>query len=259
MIPRTAQQIADVQEALNAGLPALGVDGTETQNALERAKAELEALERRVLEKLGLPRDYVRTARLRLDRELISWKLQVSNALAAGIFLVGLILLPLFEFKQYINEFKFFILSLLIFLGIAAPHEALHALSFWLFGRKRPGFKLEFGSFGLGFYTACHCLLRRQEYLIVVLLPFFGITALGIWLWILMPQFDALWYLLIGMNVAEAVGDLWIVKLLLQASPQALCLDTSYEIAIFEPASEARQPTTATKATSAPRSEWPTR
>ena len=245
VIPRVIQQIEDVQERVGDERTALGEEGQRAQDALARAQAELESLERRLLERLGLPRGYVRTVRLRLDKELMSWKLWGLHLVAVGVVVAGFFTLPfmlpyLERLVERLNVFEFVVLIIALTMGIAVPHEGLHALGFWLFGRKKPGFKLEFGLFGMGFYAAGNCLLSRREYLIVVLLPLLGITALGAGLWAWMPEVAPLWYLLIGLNAAGAVGDLWIAGLLLKASPRALCLDTSYEMAIFEPDEEAK-------------------
>ncbi len=244
VVPSLAQQLADVRERVSQERMALGEEGQRVQDALARAQAELDSLERRLLERLGLPRGYVRTVRLRLDKELMSWKLWGLHLVAVGVVVAGFFTLPfmlpyLERLVERLNVFEFVVLIIALTMGIAVPHEGLHALGFWLFGRKKPGFKLEFGSFGMGFYAAGNCLLSRREYLIVALLPLLGITALGAGLWAWMPDLAPLWYLLIGLNAAGAVGDLWIAGLLLKASPRALCLDTSYEMAIFEPAEAA--------------------
>ncbi|GEM_PF-3955337 len=259
-IPRVVQQLVDVQERVREELPGEDSELVRVGEVLERAKAELEALERRVLERLGLPEDYARTVRLRMDKELMSWKLWVPNlALLVGVYAGWIALFP--ESAQRLGVAQSLILLAALTVGISVPHEALHALGFWLVGRRQPGFKLEFGSFGLGFYAAGNCLLGRGPYLFVVLLPLVGITAISVGLWAFLPDLGPLWYLFIGVNLAGAVGDLWIAKLLLQASPKALCLDTSYEMAVFEPASEARRPrpTAATEAANAPGSGSPTR
>ena len=259
VVPPLTQQLADVRERVGQELAALGLDeeGQRAQEALTRARAELEGLERRLLERLGLPRNYVRTVRLRLDKELVSWKLWVPHLVAFGLVAAGFFVLPFTApLLERLSTLEIPLLLVALMLGIVAPHEGLHALGFWLFGRKKPGFKLEFGSFGMGFYAAGNCLLARREYLIVVLLPLLGITALGASLWAGMPDLAPLWYLLIGLNAAGAVGDLWIAGLLLKASPRAFCLDTSYEIAIFEPSEAAKAQT---EPASAPGSGSPTR
>jgi hypothetical protein len=239
VIPKAAQHVQDLLEEMRKSLDAHESAELSPQPALEAlqgAQQELEALERRLLERLGVPSEFMRTARLRLEKELQSWKLWLPNlVLTAAAIASFLVLFP--QAHEPLDIGLLILLIVGIMLVVVAPlHEALHALGFWLLGRDRPGFKLELGKFGMGFYAAGNCLLSRREYLLMALMPLGGITLLGGLLWLLLPSLGPWFYLAMALNAAGAVGDLWIVWLIIRAHPQALCLDSSYEMAVFEPA-----------------------
>jgi hypothetical protein len=107
---------------------------------------------------------------------------------------------------------------LLSLVGIAAGqmvlHELVHGVFFWLFTRSRP----TFGFRGwYAFAAAPGWLLTRGQYLVVTLAPFVLLSILGIILLAVVPT-GALAAILAGtvMNAAGAVGDLWVVFLILR-------------------------------------------
>jgi len=107
---------------------------------------------------------------------------------------------------------------LLSLLGIAAGqmvlHELVHGVFFWLFTRSRP----TFGFRGwYAFAAAPGWFLPRGQYLVVNLAPFVLLSVLGILLLAVVPT-GALAAILAGtvMNAAGAVGDLWVVFLILR-------------------------------------------
>ncbi len=93
-------------------------------------------------------------------------------------------------------------------------HELVHGVFFWLFTRSRP----TFGFRGwYAFAAAPGWLLTRGQYLVVTLAPFVLLSILGIILLAIVPT-GALAAILAGtvMNAAGAVGDLWVVFLILR-------------------------------------------
>lgn len=225
-----------VQEALNAITQMQGSSAQEEAqqavNFLEQAQGILVQVERQYLESLGISKNYIRSTRIRLSQELMSWKFRLPYFLisvAASIFWW-------ISFARRINLLDLGLLLFLVTVVMVIVHEGLHAIPAYLFGRTRPGFKLRFGSFGrLGAYTAVNCVLPRIQYLIVTLAPLIGVTLLGGVLWALIPKW-AFWIsAFMVVNAVGASGDLWISWRVMRSHPQALCLDSDYEMAIFEP------------------------
>lgn len=220
-----AEQILSFVLQSRESLARTGLDVRTVISDLERVYRALIQLEHQYLGYLGVPNNYVRTVRLRLHKELASWKIWLPASLLAIAALVSFYILfdiprwlklELFR-REIFMPHGFILIALVIMLLVT--HEGLHALPFFLFVRNRPGFKLQLGFFGLCAYATANCLLSRKEYLIAVLTPLFGITILGVLLWVLLPAWGPWIYLFMSVNVAGAVGDLWIAWLLLRAYP----------------------------------------
>ncbi len=181
------------------------------------------------LKTLGLPENYVMSKRVPI-------KALTAKMLPPVTILTLAVLIPFpFIFKAYgIGLTVYLIIVPLVLLAL---HEGLHALMFLLVGRHRPGFQLECGMLPgfIGAFCVGNCLLSRRENLLVSLAPLLGITLLGGVLWLLLPAWSPGFYLLISANAVSSLGDLWVAALLLRSHPQALCLDTRYEVIIFEP------------------------
>lgn len=199
---------------------------------LEQARGILVHVERQYLESLGVPENYIRSTRIRLSKELMSWEFRLPFYLlgiAASIWWWV-------TFARRLNLFDLIFLLFLVTVVMVITHEGLHAIPAYLFGRVRPGFKLRFGSFGrLGAYTALNCVLPRAQYLVIALTPLIGITLFGGLLWVLMPNW-AFWIsAFMVVNAVGSCGDLWISWHVIHSHPQALFLDSDYEMAVFEP------------------------
>jgi hypothetical protein len=245
LLAEAIDHIEEAQRAVQQSQASLSQTGQDLQQAVEllnQTYAVLTNAERQHLEFLGVPANYVRTWRMRLHKEAKSWKLWLPSLLLVIIAIQfwdlfappRQVRLELFGTEIFIGRF-FLVLTLMVFLVIL--HEALHALPLLLLGRNRPGFKLQFGFFGLGAYATGNCLLPSNQFLIVSLTPLIGITLLGGLIWVLIPNWSPWLYLLITINAAGAWGDLWISWKVLRAHPQALGMDTAYEMAIFQPKS----------------------
>jgi hypothetical protein len=216
LLAEAIDHIEEAQRAVQQSQASLSQTGQDLQQAVEllnQTYAVLTNAERQHLEFLGVPANYVRTWRMRLHKEAKSWKLWLPSLLLVIIAI------------QFWDLF-------------APPRQVrLELLPLLLLGRNRPGFKLQFGFFGLGAYATGNCLLPSTQFLIVSLTPLIGITLLGGLIWVLIPNWSPWLYLLITINAAGAWGDLWISWKVLRAHPQALGMDTAYEMAIFQPKS----------------------
>jgi len=172
---------------------------------LKEIEAELTKAQRRYLvETLGLPKDYIISKRSHV-KDLITWKILLP------VMILTLVVLIPFPFLFHSYGIGVTIYLIVVPLVMLALHEGLHALMFLLIGRHRPGFQLECGMLPgfIGAFCVGNCLLSRREH----------------------PGF----YLLLGLNAVGSLGDLWMTVILLRSHPQALCLDTRYEVIIFEP------------------------
>ncbi|MCX6037402.1 MAG: DUF3267 domain-containing protein [Chloroflexi bacterium] len=174
-----------------------------------------------------------RTTNVRPGNATLVYSLTLTKNKAAfwGMNIGGVFLLFIFGwfFSLYVSlirpglAFELVITSanvlyvLLSLLGIAAGqmvlHELVHGVFFWLFTRSRP----TFGFRGwYAFAAAPGWFLPRGQYLVVNLAPFVLLSVLGILLLAVVPT-GALAAILAGtvMNAAGAVGDLWVVFLIL--------------------------------------------
>ncbi|HEX7541631.1 MAG TPA: DUF3267 domain-containing protein [Anaerolineales bacterium] len=175
-----------------------------------------------------------RTTNVRPRNTILVYSLTLTKNKAAfwGMNIGGVFLLFIFGwfFSLYVSlirpilAFELVITSanvlylLLSLVGIAAGqmvlHELVHGVFFWLFTRSRP----TFGFRGwYAFAAAPGWLLTRGQYLVVTLAPFVLLSILGIILLAIVPT-GALAAILAGtvMNAAGAVGDLWVVFLILR-------------------------------------------
>ena len=202
-------------------------------NLLNEIEAELTKVQRRYLvETLGLPENYIISKRSHV-KDLITWKTLLPVMILTLVILMSF---PFFFPSYGIGLIVYLIIVPVVMLVL---HEGLHALMFFLLGRHRPGFRLECGWLPgfIGAFCVGNCLLPRRDHLLVSLAPLLGITLIGGVLWLPLPAWSPGFYLLISANAVSSLGDLWVAALLLRSHPQALCLDTRYEVIIFEPPS----------------------
>jgi len=125
--------------------------------------------------------------------------------------------------------------TLLTLLGLVVimvvVHEALHGLGFWWFTRELPKFRFKVwyaSASAPGWY------FRLPDYLIIGLLPFIGISLLGILLvpWVPSGWLVPLWALL-TMNASGAVGDLAVVVWLLRFPRTAWVQDFHTRMVVY--------------------------
>lgn len=119
-----------------------------------------------------------------------------------------------------------------VVLTVIVVHELLHGLVIGRLGhRVRYGFKPA----RLVFYaTTDHGLFRRNEFVAVALAPLVGITLAGMALMFVVPNTVGYYVsLAVILNAGGALGDLWMLAVVLRYPPSALVRDEEDGIRIY--------------------------
>ena len=114
---------------------------------------------------------------------------------------------------------------LVVLVAVIVVHEALHGLGFLVFGgRPRFGFAVK-GGVPYAFATCPGRRFTKRQFLVIGLLPLFviGAAALAV---AGSPQLAGYGILAFAINTSGAVGDLWMVTLILQSPSRTLFEDT---------------------------------
>ncbi len=111
---------------------------------------------------------------------------------------------------------------------VALLHELTHGAVFWLLTGERP----LFGVHQFLAYAACpRWYIPRSSYMVVELAPFLVLTGIGL---VLLPVILPSWVpgivFALSLNAAGAVGDLYVVILLLLAPSTSLINDRGEQI-----------------------------
>ncbi len=122
---------------------------------------------------------------------------------------------------------------LLLLAGTLVLHEALHGAAILLFGqRPRFGAKLT----RLVLYTTSDAFFPRHQYMIITLAPLVVIALLGIPGLLLLPRGLAIWAgVMVAMNTASAVGDLWVAAVIASFPAETLFRDEADGMSAFLP------------------------
>jgi hypothetical protein len=120
----------------------------------------------------------------------------------------------------------------LVVILVIPAHEGLHGLGIlWAGHKPRFGMMLSKGAF---YATADNALFRRNEFLVVALLPLVGITLIGMAFVYLLP--DTIGYyaaLAVILNAGSAIGDLWMTAVALRYPPHALVRDEMDSMRVY--------------------------
>ncbi len=113
-------------------------------------------------------------------------------------------------------------------------HEAVHGLAIRLLGhRPRFGMMLRKGVF---YATADNALFPRNHFIMIALAPLLLLTVAGMVVMIFVP--DTISYyvgLIVVLNAAGSIGDLWMTAVALRYPPEALVRDEADSIRIYVP------------------------
>jgi hypothetical protein len=118
---------------------------------------------------------------------------------------------------------------LLITLG---GHEALHGLAIRLYGHK-PRFGIALNK-GVMYATTDNAVFPRNQFIAIALAPLVVMTLVGMIVMILVP--DTLGHyvgLIVALNAAGAIGDLWMAAVVMRYSPDTLVRDEADSIRIY--------------------------
>ncbi|MBN2471235.1 MAG: DUF3267 domain-containing protein [Anaerolineae bacterium] len=121
----------------------------------------------------------------------------------------------------------------LLLAGTLILHEALHGAAILIFG-KRPRFGAKLTRLVL--YTTSDAYFPRGQYLTITLAPLVVIALLGIPGLLLLPRGLAIWAgLMVAMNTASAVGDLWTAAVIASFPTETLFHDEADGMSAFLP------------------------
>jgi hypothetical protein len=121
---------------------------------------------------------------------------------------------------------------LVLFLGMFAWHELVHAFFFWLYTRSRPVFGITLRYL---YVAAPNWYLPPEQYLIISLAPLLIVTPLFFLLALFMSDewIAAVSLLAVG-NLLGSLGDLWISFQLLLSDPGCLVNDRGHAVYFYE-------------------------
>ena len=166
------------------------------------------------------------------------------NVVGVIVFFLSLVLLGSFlrwarpELSTNTVTFK---LDLLRIVGLLASvtltmlvHEFIHGFFFWLFNRSRPVFGLRLM---YAYAAAPDWFIPARQYWIIGLAPLVLIDMIGLLFIFFAPAgWVPVLVLLVALNTAGSVGDMFIVSRLLRLSPGSLAKDAGDSVSFFEPA-----------------------
>lgn len=193
-----------------------------------------------------LPQNY------RVERTIT---LSNNTALMLGLSLAGIVLCAVSGFSFLLAAFRlspFFLQGsniiaistwwqLLAILSVVVGgtlltliiHEAVHGLFFWLFTKNRPNY----GFKGIYAYaSAPDYYIPRNQFIIIGLAPLMCISLIGLALLPFVPL-AVVWTLvfILTINATGAVGDLYIVGVLLTSPPSTLIRDFGDGMTFYRP------------------------
>ncbi len=178
--------------------------------------------------------DLARSPRAALVLNLVSLPLFVLSACVFGLFSSlfkpGILTNLHVVLSSLQNSFSLLLfLAAVIFLMIL--HEAIHGVFFWVYTHTRPVFGLRML---LAYAGAPDWYIPRDKYNIIGLAPFVLISIFGLIVIPFVSMFVAQFVLLlITVNAAGAVGDLYVVGKTLRQPPTVLIQDTGAGFTMF--------------------------
>lgn len=191
-------------------------------------------------ETLPAPPGYRLAHRFQLSRR---WTLLWINVTAVALFVItlgaafsGLLLYARLGAPLVRTDLPAFLPAwayILLLIGTLILHEALHGLAMLACG-ARPIFGAQLTRLVL--YTTSQAFFSRRAYLFVTLAPLFGVTLLGLPAMLLLPSGLAIWVaIMVAMNAASSLGDLWMAAVIASFPPEARFRDEVDGMSIFLP------------------------
>jgi len=169
----------------------------------------------------------------------------IINLLSVVLFIVFYLLffsiyflifdLKYFDILYFYNTFKsssyiYAIVLILFLIVILIIHELIHGVFFYIYTGERPtiGFKGIYGYAGApGWY------IKKDQFYIISLSPLILITILGFIIIQIIPEnYSTVLFLVITVNAAGSIGDIWISMKLLKKPKETYVNDTGLSITI---------------------------
>jgi hypothetical protein len=139
--------------------------------------------------------------------------------------------LQLFKMNGVLDGLIQFGTLLVVTVVMLVFHEGLHGVCFWGFTKSRPRFAFK------GFYAyaaAPDWYLPKGQYLVTALAPLVGITIICL---VCIAFVNASWILallwMLTLNTSGAVGDLWVVLVLMRSPAGAYARDYGDRVEIY--------------------------
>jgi len=181
-------------------------------------------------------------------REVLDWKITQSSWRLTVVNLVGLVAIVVFGILFFgwaalfgrlavaasvgINYLLILLAALVIML---VTHEMVHGLAMAAFG-ARPRFGVLWQAL-MAYTTAPGYAFRRNEYVVVIISPLVALSLLALMGVLLVdPPAAVLLATVATLNAAGAVGDLWILSVVLRYPSPAYVVDEKDGMRIFLPA-----------------------
>lgn len=122
------------------------------------------------------------------------------------------------------------VLIFLIIFAIITGHEAIHGLFFKMF---RPDGNVKFGySKGMFYATSPGEVFKRNEFKIIIIMPFVIITALMMMLWFIIPHASIKYFL--ALHTGACAGDFYYLHLLNKHPGMQYVEDTDVGMTMYE-------------------------
>lgn len=195
---------------------------------------------------VDLPAGYRQTAEFNLRNN--TRMMIILNMIGFGLFLIAAVLLPVFirrvrpqdfdvvmSFEvDNLGQFWLFLLFMAVdFILLVILHEGVHGLCFRLITGKRAIFAI---GPGYAYAAAPDIYITRKPYLITAISPLIILTIFGLMVIPFVPR-DILFHvgLIVVLNIAGAVGDLWVVGGLVFKREPVLIQDSGDRVIVFQP------------------------
>lgn len=124
--------------------------------------------------------------------------------------------------------------------GTIVMHELVHGIAFAAFGGSpRYGMKFTY-LLPIAYATAPGDRFSRNDFVVIGLAPLVMIDLIGLMILAIAPHFAWVGWVVV-LNTAGAIGDIWIVALLLRSPPSIQIEDREDGIAIYAPKTIGRQ------------------
>ncbi len=122
------------------------------------------------------------------------------------------------------------VLILLALFVIITVHEAIHGLFFKVF---RPDGNVKFGySKGMFYATSPGEVFRRNEFKVIIIMPFLIITALMLITWFIIPHASLKYFL--ALHTGACAGDFYYIHLLNKHPHMQYVEDTEVGMTMYE-------------------------